>query len=153
MNSRTGKGKALAKKPSYEDAHLVVAAVRVLGHRETKPPTPEQVAALLDLPAELVRSLVVSLEDLGVLHLMENPFETRIELGDYTLIEDLPRSAEGPTMKDEIEDFVERKKKEVEEAEKMFTPDEMQKKKKEKLAKLEDEMKRMKKGKYQPFPD
>jgi len=143
----------LAKKPSYEDAHLVVAAVRVLGHRETKPPTPEQVAALLDLPAELVRSLVVSLGDLGVLHLMENPFETRIELGDYTLIEDLPRSAEGPTMKDEIEDFVERKKKEVEEAEKMFTPDEMQKKKKEKLAKLEDEMKRMKKGKYQPFPD
>lgn len=143
----------MSKKPSYEDAHLVVAAVRVLCHREPKPPTPEQVASLLDLPAELVRSLVVSLGDLGVLHLMENPFETRIELGDHTLIEDLPRSAEGPTMKDEIEDFVERKKKEVRETEKMFTPDEIQKKKKEKLAKLEDEMKRMKKSKYEPFPD
>jgi len=143
----------MAKKPSYEDAHLVVAAIRVLCHREPKPPTPEQVAELLDLPDELVRSIVVSLGDLGVLHLMESPFETRIELGDHTLVEDLPRGAEGPTMKDEIEDFVERKKKEVEETKKMFTPDEIQKKKKEKMTKLEDEMKKMKKSKYQPFPD
>jgi len=143
----------MAKKPSYEDAHLVLAAVRVLGHTEPKPPTPEDVARLLNLPNQFVRTLVVSLGDLGILRVMESPFEMRIELGDHTLLEDLPRGSETPSIKNELDSFVERKKKEVQEAEKMFTPDEMEKKKKEKMAKLEDQMKRMKKTKYQPFPD
>jgi hypothetical protein len=131
----------------------VVAAVRVLCQTLPKPPTPEDVALLLGLPKEFVRSLVVALGRLDILRVMESPFELRIELGDHTLIEDLPKSAEAPSIKDELDTFVERKKKEVEEAEKMFTPDEMEKKKKEKMARLDDEMKRMKKSKYQPFPD
>jgi hypothetical protein len=143
----------MPKKPPYEDAHLVVAAVRVLCHSEPKPPTPEDIARLLNLPNEFVRSLVVSLGDLNILRVMESPFEMRVELGDYTLIETLPRGSDTPSIKDELDSFVERKKKEVQEAEKMFTPDEIEKKKKEKLARLEDEMKRMKRTKYEPFPD
>ena len=143
----------MARKPSYEDGHLVVAAVRVLSHRQAKPPTPEDVAGLLDMPPEFVRTLVASLGTLGVLRVMENPFETRLELGDHALLEDLPKSAEGPSIKDELDSFVQRKKKEVEETERMFTVEEMDKKKQEKLAKMEDEIKRMKKTKYQPFPD
>jgi hypothetical protein len=143
----------MARKPSYEDGHLVVAAVRVLSHRQAKPPTPEDVAGLLDMPPEFVRTLVASLGALGVLRVMENPFETRLELGDHALLEDLPKSAEGPSIKDELDSFVQRKKKEVEETERMFTVEEMDKKKQEKLAKMEDEIKRMKKTKYQPFPD
>jgi hypothetical protein len=77
----------------------------------------------------------------------------RVELGDHTLIETLPRGSDAPSIKDELDSFVERKKKEVQEAEKMFTPDEIEKKKKEKLARLEDEMKRMKRTKHEPFPD
>ena len=69
------------------------------------------------------------------------------------MLEDLPRTSESPSIKDELDSFVERKRKEAEDAEKMFTPDEIERKKKEKLAKLDDEMKRMKKSKYRPFPD
>lgn len=143
----------MARKPSYEDGHLVVAAIRVLCHKEPKPPTPEDVARLLDLPADFVRNVVVALGDLGVLRVIENPFETRAELGDHALLEDLPRASESPSIKDELDSFVERKKKEAEDTEKMFTPDEMEKKKKEKMSKLGEEMKRMKKTKHQPFPD
>lgn len=143
----------MARKPSYEDGHLVVAAVRVLSQKAAKPPTPEEVAGLLDLPVDFVRNIVVALGDLGILHVIENPFETRAELGDHTLLEDLPRASEAPSIKDELASFVERKKKEVEDTKKMFTPDEIEKRKKEKMSKLDDEMKRMKKTKYRPLPD
>jgi hypothetical protein len=140
-------------KPSYEDGHLLVAAMRVLRHKAPKPPTPEDIARLLDLPLDFVRNLVVALGDLGVLRVLENPFEIRVEIGDYTLLESLPRGSETPSISDELDSFVKRKKKQVEDTEKMFSPDELEKKKKEKMSKLEDEMKRMKKTKYQPYPD
>lgn len=143
----------MARKPSYEDGHLVVAAIRVLCHTQTKPPTPEDVAHLLDLPADFVRSIVIALGSLGILRVVENPFETRAEIGDHALLEDLPKASEAPTIKDELDSFVQRKKKEAEDTDKMFTPDEMEKKKKEKMARLDQEMKKMKKTKYQPFPD
>jgi hypothetical protein len=143
----------MAKKPSYEDGHLVVAAVRVLSHKQAKPPTPEEISRLLDLPPEFVRTLVVPLGELGILRVMESPFETRVELGDHALLEDLPKSADGPSIKDELDGFIKRKKEELAETERMFTVDEMDKRKQEKLAKMEEEIKRMKKTKYQPFPD
>lgn len=143
----------MATKPSYEDGHLIVAAVRVLCHRNPKPPTPQDLADLLGLPVEFARSLVVSLGDLGVLRVMENPFEIRVELGDHTLLENLTREADAPSIKTELDTFLERKKREVEETEKMLSLDEIEKRKKEKISKLEDEMKKMKKSKYRPFPD
>lgn len=142
----------MAVKPSYEDGHLVVAAVRVLSHKASKPPTPEAIADLIGLPHEFARSLVVALGDEGILRVIENPFEIRAEIGDYMKLEELPKQSDAPTIKDEIEDFVKRRKKAVEETEKMLNLDEIEKKKRKKLSKLEDEMKRMKgKGRLPPF--
>lgn len=142
----------MAVKPSYEDGHLVVAAVRVLSHKASKPPTPEAIADLIGLPHEFARSLVVALGDEGILRVIENPFEIRAEIGDYMKLEELPKQSDAPTIKDEIEDFVKRRKKAVEETEKMLNLDQIEKKKRKKLSKLEDEMKRMKgKGRLPPF--
>jgi hypothetical protein len=134
----------MAVRPTYEDGHLIVAAVRVLSHRASKPPTPEDIAGLLGLAPEFVRSLVISLGDEGILRVMENPFEIRAELGDHTRLEELPKGAETPSIKDELEGFLERKRKATEETDKMLSMDEIEKKKKAKLSKLEDEMKKMK---------
>jgi histidyl-tRNA synthetase len=141
----------MAGKPSYEDGHLAVAAVRVLSHRDPMPPRAEDIAEMLGLPPDFVRNLVVSLGHLGILKVLENPFEIRVELGDHTLLEGLPKGSEAPTIKDELDSFIQRKKREVEETEKMLSLDEIEKKKKEKLSKLEDEMKKMK-GKSKPRP-
>ncbi|HVP57069.1 MAG TPA: hypothetical protein VMU02_03140 [bacterium] len=143
----------MATKPSYEDGHLIVAATRVLAHRDPKPPRPEDIAEMLGLPADFVRNLVVALGSLGILNVMENPFELRVEIGDHTLLESLPRGAETPSIKDELDTFIQRKKREVEETEKMLSADEIERKKQEKMSKLEDEMKKMKgKSKPRPFP-
>jgi hypothetical protein len=134
----------MAVRPTYEDAHLVVAAVRVLAHQASKPPTPEDIAELIGLAPEFARSLVIALKDEGVLRVMENPFEIRVEIGDHTLLEDLPRAAEAPSIKDELDGFLERKRRATEETEKMLSMDEIDKRKKAKLSKLEEEMKKMK---------
>ncbi len=137
-------------KPSYEDAHLVVAAVRILSYKCNKPPLPEDVANLLGMPADFVRSLMISLRDIGILKLIETPFEIRAEIADHLKIEELPRESEAPTIKDELEEFVKKRKQQIEETEKMLDLKEMEKKKKEKLSKLEDEIKKFK-GKRPPI--
>jgi hypothetical protein len=134
----------MAAKPAYEDGHLIVGAVRVLTHRAAKPPRPEDVADLLGLAPDFARNLVRALGEEGILRVVENPFEIRVEIGDYLKLEDLPRESEAPSIKDELDDFMKRKKKEVEETKKMLSSDEIEKKKKEKLDRLEEEMKKQK---------
>jgi hypothetical protein len=137
-------------RPSREDGHIIVAAVRVLSHKAAKPPTPEEIADLLGLAPEFVRNLVIALGDEGILRVVENPFEIRAEVGDYTKIENLAKESAAPSIQDELDDFVKRKQEVVEETEKMLNLDEIERKKKEKLSKLEDEMKKMKGGGQPP---
>jgi hypothetical protein len=82
---------------------------------------------------------------------VENPLEIRAEVGDHTKLEDLPKESEGPSIESELEEFVQRKKKEVEETQKMLDIGKMEKKKKEKLSKLDEEMKKMKGKGPTPF--
>jgi hypothetical protein len=142
----------MAVRPSYEDGHLIVAAVRLLSHRAAKPPTPEDIAELLGLAPDFARNLVIALGDEGVLRVVENPFEIRAEVGDHLKLEDLPKASEVPSIQSELDEFVKRKKKVVEETEKMLSMDEIEKKKKEKMSKLEEEMKKMK-GRRPPQTD
>lgn len=116
----------------------------MLTHSGGKPPTPELIAELLDLAVDFVRTLVVTLGDEGILRVVENPFEIRVEVADYKKLEDLPRDASGPTMRDELETFIQTKQDEYEATEKMLNPDEMEKKRKDKMSEMEDEMKKMK---------
>jgi len=130
-------------RPSYEDSHLIVAAIRVLSNNAAKPPTPEDVAELLDKPPDFVRSTIIVLGTQGILRVVENPFEIRAEVGDYLKIEDLPRASEVPSIKSELDEFVRRKKEAQDETGKSLSLDEIEKKNREKMARLEDEMKRM----------
>jgi len=136
-------------RPSYEDTHLIVAAVRVLSNNAAKPPTPEDVAELLDKPPDFIRSMIIVLGKEGILRVVENPFEIRAEVGDYLKIEDLPRASEVPSIKSELDEFVKRKKEAEDETGKSLSLDEIAKKNKENMARLEDEMKRMR-GKPEP---
>jgi hypothetical protein len=140
-------------RPSFEDGHLIVAAVRVLSHRSTKPPTPEDIAELIGVPADLARNLSIALGGEGVLKVVENPFEIRVEIADYRKLEDLPRESGGPTIADEIDEFVERKKKSVKETEKLLNLDDMQKKSEEKMSRLEEQMRKMKGNRPPHFED
>ena len=82
--------------PGYEESHLLVAAVRVLAHREGRSPTPAEVAAFIQFVPEKVNILVHELRKRGILKALEGPFEMRLDPGDPTLLESLPRGGGGP---------------------------------------------------------
>ena len=55
--------------PDYRQGHLVVAAVRVLGHTGEKPPTYEEIGKLLGISHEVVGVVARGLANHGIRHL------------------------------------------------------------------------------------
>ena len=75
---------------SREEGHAHVAAVRVLQYRLHRPPTPEEIAEVLGSKLELTMHRLRALKELGILVLVENPFETHVSVGDHTALDSLP---------------------------------------------------------------
>lgn len=137
--------------PPQAQAHLIVAAVRVLAHRSGRPPSVEEVAELIGWSRELVGHLVRGLESRGILSVIKSPFDLRVEVADHTQIEALPVEDTGPGLKDEVEEFHERFKKKQEELQNLFDSNEMEERKKKRLAGLDQELDRFKAPKWNPF--
>lgn len=134
----------MASLPSYEDAHLIVAAVRVLQHREGGAPTPASITDLLGLASEKVHVLVHQLRERGVLYAYENPFELRLEVKDVALLESLPHAGSEPEIKGELDEFHEREREKKAEMDRMFLGGEADKRRAARVKKLEDEFKTFK---------
>jgi hypothetical protein len=91
--------------PTRSEGHLVVAAVRVLRHRDDRPPTDEEIADLLDLPREEVAHWARGLERHGVLRLVASAFDARWDVEDHTRLETLPAAADEAAMRKELASF------------------------------------------------
>jgi hypothetical protein len=130
--------------PTRDQGHLIVAAVRVLRHRDGRGPTVDAVAHLLQLPPEEVGHLTRALEAAGVLRMTKSAYDLRMEVADHTLIESLPAAGEGPTMQDEVSAFRDRFRERQSNIEHLFGEDPAARQKK-RLGKLDDELKKWKK--------
>jgi hypothetical protein len=130
--------------PEYEESHLVVAAVRILSHRDGRSPTPEDVAGFLGFSREKLYVLVHELRRLGILRGLETPFELRLDVGDPAPLETLPRSGEGPTIEGQLTEFHAKEKKKREEMERMLRGGEADRRRQERVAKLEQEFMKFK---------
>lgn len=133
---------ATERRPPYEKGHLIVAAIRVLTHRGGRPPLDGEVAELLDMSAELVRALIHGLAEQGIVRVLQNPFETRVEIGDYAKLESLPRESEAPRIGSELEAFHERYRERQAEMGKLFAGDEVSRRKQDRVGRLDAEFRR-----------
>ncbi len=131
--------------PSYNEGHVFVAAVRVLEHKESRPPTVEEVAALLGESREIAYHLARGLAEKGVLRLLTSPFDTHVEIADHLRIEELPRGESGPGFEEDLREFREKKKKDRDEMSGFFSTGGPDKKKKDKLSKMEEEFRKFRK--------
>ncbi len=125
--------------------HLVVAAVRVLSHRERRPPSPEEVAELLGAPPEWVRVAVRRLVELGALGEVADAYGARVEVAAYQKIEELSEEA-GGRMEEELRSFSARSREKQEELKKQFDAD-FRAGQKQRFSQLEDELKKFRGGK------
>lgn len=140
--------------PVYDLGHLVVAAVRVLAHRESRPPTPEAIGDLLGFSPEFTGQIIRGLEERGIVKTVKSAYDLRVEIVDHVGLEELPKAEKGPGMEAEIEEFEKRFKEKQEKLESLFGSDALGKKKKKQMRSMEDELKEFQKRRSQsPFED
>jgi hypothetical protein len=134
------------------DAHLILAAIRVLGHRLGRSPRPEEVADLLELPESTVRLRAVVLQDLGVVTLVESAFETHLEIRDHLQVEDLAEETD-ENLAGDLADFDRRKQEEADKMARLFEDGTFAETRQKKLDQMDDGLRAMPKKPRNPFGD
>ena len=94
----------------YDSGHLFVAAIRVLSHREQKPPALDQVCRMLSLSQERGGFVSRRLIDIGAIEMVKGAYGDRLFVRDHLQLEELPREAAADRMQAELDRFQEAQK-------------------------------------------
>jgi len=125
------------------EAHLLVAAIRILEYRNLKLPLPGEVADLIELSESAVRLQLNSLAELGIVVLVDSAFETHVEIKNYLLIEDLSAEA-GPEIADDLAAFDLKKEEEARKMANLFESGEHEKKRQDRLSQMDQDLQEFK---------
>ncbi len=94
----------------YDDAHLFVAAVRLLTHQEQTPPDLAQVCQALSLSQERGGFVCRRLTEIGAIESIRGADGDRLFVRDHLKLETLPREAQPDRLQDELDRFQEAQK-------------------------------------------
>lgn len=95
---------------TYDEAHLLVAATRILTHKNGGPPTLAEICELLRFSSETAHALCRRLEKNGAIELVEDPFSLRLVVANHLALEELPRQElQKSSLADELARFKEKK--------------------------------------------
>ena len=141
------------QQPSQPQAQLVVGAIRVLQHLEHRPPTVDEIAALLRFSKEYTGHLVRGLATAGVVHAIKSAFDQRVEVRDEKQIESLPAEDHGPGFKDEVDAFHKQFEEKQKKLQGLFEADERGQRQRARFDNLDDELRKFKSPRRDPFGD
>ena len=133
----------------YTEAHLFVAAIRLLGYQKKSPPTIDEVCAALNVSVEACLSVCRKLQKRSIVAISEDPFSIKLGIDNHLEIENLPRQQEDrDSLSKDLEKFMAKKKDMDKKVEAIQAG--LQKKKQDLHsdleARLRQEMNKMKKG-------
>ena len=133
----------------YTEAHLFVAAIRLLSYQKKSPPTIDEVCAALNVSAEAGLSVCRKLQKRSIVAISEDPFSIKLGIDNHLEIENLPRQQEDrDSLSKDLEKFMAKKKDMDKKVEAIQAG--LQKKKQDLHsdleARLRQEMNKMKKG-------
>jgi hypothetical protein len=139
----------MAEPESFRyQAEIVVAAVRLLAHRQGRQPTVAEAADMGGYSVETTHFLCNRLVELGVVELVSTPFGEHVYLKDPSRLREMPDDF-SPAIQSQVEEFRKRRREKQKEIERLFSGTE--KRKKDKLAALEEKMRdSLKKGSSRP---
>ena len=89
----------------YDSAHLFIAAVRVLTHKEQSPPDIDQVCDMLGVSKERGGFICRRLEEIGALEAVPGAYGLRLFVRDHLKLEDIPKEEAPNRLKDELSRF------------------------------------------------
>ena len=120
----------MVKMSLYDEAHVLVSAIRVFEFKKRMTPSLKDVSELLGMNIDRVTRISNDLRALGVIDMVSGPFESvNLIVEDHLKIEEITREIKETKMEDEIRKFQEKSKNAYEEKVKAFT---LESKKKEK---------------------
>jgi len=94
----------------YSNAHLVVAAIRILTHQSSTPPSIDQVCRIISFSPEQGNFICKKLQEIGVVDVVEGGFGTRLFIKDHLKIEEIPKAKKEDTLEESIKAFQNSKK-------------------------------------------
>ncbi len=97
-------------KDLYTEAHLVVAAVRVLEHQKKMPPSIEDICTALSLSVEQGNFLCRKLEMMEIIKVVEGAFGTRLFILNHLKIEEIPKGIKEDKFEEALKKFQTSKK-------------------------------------------
>lgn len=137
---------------TQSEGHAHVAAVRVFAYREGRPPTLEEVAELLGSTVEITNHRLRALESLGILTIVENPFEAHVSVRDHLALEKLPAEANQEALSEAVADFKKRQAEQAEDMMKTFEEADEEAERKERHDEIHDGLRNFKPKKAKKAP-
>ena len=126
-------------QPTSKEAHLIVAAIRILEDRHQKLPVPSEIADLLQMSESALRLQLNNLADLEIVVLVESAFETHLEIKNHLLIEELS-SESGPEIAEDLAAFDLKKEEEARKMANLFDSGEHETQRQERLQQMDQDL-------------
>ena len=94
------------KKTSlYSQAHLMVAAIRVYEHLNSRPPTVDDVCRVINFSVEQGHFICRKLQAIDIIKAVEGSYGTRLFINNHLKLEDLPRGEPENKLEDDLKKF------------------------------------------------
>jgi hypothetical protein len=89
----------------YSNAHLVVAAIRVLTHQNSTPPSMDQVCRIISFSLEQGNFICKKLKETGIVDVVEGGFGTRLFIKNHLKIEEIPKGKKEDNLEESLKAF------------------------------------------------
>ncbi len=89
----------------YANAHLTVAAIRICEHRNSTPPSLEEICDTLSFSIEKVSLILRRLKEMDIIDVVKGSYGDRFFIRDHLKLEDIPRGQEENKLEEELKKF------------------------------------------------
>ncbi|MBU0909782.1 MAG: hypothetical protein KKA54_21165 [Proteobacteria bacterium] len=124
----------------YTEAHVFVAAIRVLEHQKKRPPTIEEICEMISISLEAGYALCRKLKEKGIMRTVEGNFGVKLFVEDHLKIEEIPRGEKKNDLAQELAEFQKKQQNKNKKVEAI--QEELARKRHEKFAEIEAKLKK-----------
>jgi hypothetical protein len=89
----------------YSNAHLVVAAIRILTHKNSTSPSIDQVCRTLSFSLEQGNLICKKLKKIGIIEVVEGAFGNRLFIKNHMKIEEIPKGKKEDKLEEALKKF------------------------------------------------
>lgn len=98
------------KTDFYDEAHLLIAAIRIFEHLNSRPPNVDDLCRILKISIESGNYICHKLEELGIIKAVEGSYGARWYVADHLKIEEIPRGKAEHKFEEELKKFQDHQK-------------------------------------------